>query len=277
VGAHLNAVGEAFFETIGLPLLVGRTVRLDDVHPDSEAVVVDEFFVKQFFPDGNPLGRRFGIGPKDSGRYEIVGVVANSRYNSMRNAAVPNFYMPYHPGGTVHFAIRTAMDASGMAEAVRRTIASVDPAVPLTEFHTQSGLIDRQLRPERLLSFVSAAFGLVALSLAAIGLGGLLAYFIARRTNEIGVRMALGASAIDVINLVLRDSMSIVLAGILLGLPCAYAIGRSLRSTLFRLEPLDPLTAVLSLAALLTVALAAAWVPARRAATINPLAALREE
>jgi predicted permease len=277
VGANLNSVGEEFFETMGIPLLAGRVVRSADVHPDSEAVVVDELFVKQFFPDANPLGRRFGMGPNDSGRYEIVGVAANSRYNSLRDAAVPNFYMPYHPGGTVHFVIRTAMDASAMAETVRRTIAAVDATVPLTEFHTQSGLIDRQLRTERLLSFVSAAFGLIALMLAAIGLGGLLAYFIARRTNEIGVRIALGASAVDVISLVLRDSMSIVLTGILLGLPCAYAIGRSLRSTLFRLEPLDPLTAALSLAALLTVALAAAWVPARRAATISPIAALREE
>ena len=277
VGAHLNSVGEAFFETMGIPLIAGRVVRVTDVHPDSEAVVVDELFVRQFFPDANPLGRRFGIGPKESGRYEIVGVVRNSRYNSMRNAAVPNFYMPYHPGGTVHFAIRTAADASAMAETVRRTIAAIDPAVPLTEFHTQAGLIDRLLRTERLLSFVSAAFGLVALTLAAIGLGGLLAYFIARRTNEIGVRMALGASAADVIRLVLRDSMSMVIAGLLLGAPVAYAMGRSLQATLFQLAPMDPSNAALALGVLVIVALAAAWVPARRAAAINPIAALREE
>jgi len=277
VGAHLNSVGEEFLETVGIPLMAGRMVRPGDVHPDSEAVVVDELFVKQFFPNGSPLGRRFGIGPKESRRFEIVGVAGNSRYNSLRNAPVPNFYVPYHPGGTVHFAIRTAVDATAMAESVRRTIAAVDPTVPLTEFHTQSGLIDRQLRTERLLSFVSAAFGLVALTLAAVGLAGLLAYLVARRTNEIGVRMALGAASGDVIRMVLHDSMSMVIAGLLLGIPCAYAMGRSLRATLFQLEPMDPLTAALSFGVLLSVALAAAWVPARRAATINPIAALREE
>ena len=125
-------------------------------------------------------------------------------------------------------------------------MASVDPAVPLTEFHTQTALIDRLLRTERLLGFVSGAFGLVALTLAAIGLGGLLAYAVARRTNEIGVRMALGAAAGDVIRMVLRDSLWMVGAGILIGLPCAYAIGRFLKTALFRLEPLDLRTAALS-------------------------------
>jgi len=277
VGANMNSVGEDYFQTLGIPLLAGRTLRADDIRPDSEAVVVDELFVKQFFPDGSPLDRRFGMGPTGNHRYVIVGVVGNTRYNSLRDEPVPNFYEPYRPGGTVHFAIRTTMDASGMADDVRRVIASVDPAVPVTEFHTQAGLIDRSLRTERLLSFVSAAFGLVALTLAAIGLAGLLAYLVARRSNEIGVRMALGAASGDVVRMVLRDSMSMVVTGILLGLPCAYAIGQSLRASLFRLEPLDPPTAVLSLLGLIAVALLAAWVPARRAATVNPIAALREE
>ena len=137
----------------------------------------------------------------------------------------PTVYEPYRPGGTIHFAIRTTMDSARLAEAVRKAVASVDPAVPLTEFHTQTALIDRMLRTERLLGFVSGAFGLVALTLAAIGLGGLLAYAVARRTNEIGVRMALGAAAGDVIRMVLRDSLWMVGTGILIGLPCAYAIG----------------------------------------------------
>ena len=174
-------------------------------------------------------------------------------------------------------ALCARKDSARLAEAVRKAVASVDPAVPLTEFHTQTGLIDRLLRTERLLGFVSGAFGLVALTLAAIGLGGLLAYAVARRTNEIGVRMALGAAAGDVIRMVLRDSLWMVGAGILIGLPCAYAIGRVLKTALFRLEPLDPRTAALSFFALLAVAIVAAWVPARRAARIDPMTALREE
>ena len=118
---------------------------------------------------------------------------------------------------------------------------------------------------------------MVALALAAIGLGGLLAYAVARRTSEIGVRMALGARAGDVIGMVLRESVLMVVVGILIGLPCAFAIGRTLRSALFRLEPLDPSTSALSVAALLAVALAAAWIPARRAASIDPILALKEE
>jgi ABC-type antimicrobial peptide transport system permease subunit len=133
------------------------------------------------------------------------------------------------------------------------------------------------LRTERLLGFVSGAFGLVALALATIGLGGLLAYAVARRTNEIGVRMALGAAAGDVIRMVLRDSLWMVGSGIFIGLPCSYAIGKVLKTALFRLEPLDLVTAALAFVALLAVALIATWVPARRAARIDPMTALREE
>lgn len=204
-------------------------------------------------------------------------MVGNSRYNSLRNDAVPAFYQPYRPGGTVHFAIRTTMEAAALAESVRKAVAAVDPAVPFTEFHTQTGLIDRMLRTERLLGFVSGAFGLVALTLAAIGLGGLLAYAVARRTNEIGVRMALGAAAGDVIKLVLRDSVWMVGGGILIGLPCAYAVANVLEAALFRLEPLDPATTALAFLTLLGVALTAAWLPAGRASRIDPTAALRQE
>jgi predicted permease len=274
---NLNTVGDGFFDTLRIPLLSGRILDRRDMGPDAEAVVVDEAFAKRFFQNENPLGRRFGLDPKDNNRYEIVGVVGSTLYNSMRRDPYPTVYQPYRPGGTIHFAIRSTMDTSRLAEAVRKAVASVDPAVPLTEFHTQTTLIDRLLRTERMLGFVSGAFGLVALTLAAIGLGGLLAYAVARRTNEIGVRIALGAAAGEVIRMVLRDSLWMVGAGILIGLPCAYAIARVLKTALFRLEPLDPRTAALSVFALLAVALVAAWVPARRAARIDPVIALREE
>lgn len=279
-GVHYNRVGTGLFETLRIPIVTGRAIDGRDIRPDAEAVVVDDLFARRFFPNENPVGRRFGYF-EENNRYEIVGVVRGSRYNSLRGDAAPTVYHPYLPGELkgwpIHFAIRSALDPARLAEAVRRAVASVDPAVPLTEFHTQTGLIDRLLRTERLLGFVSGAFGLVALTLAAIGLGGLLVYAVARRTNEIGVRMALGATAGDVVRTVLRDSLGMVGAGVLIGLPCAYAVAKLLKTALFGLEPMDPWTAVLSFFSLLVVALVAAWIPARRAARIDPMTALREE
>jgi predicted permease len=276
---NVNHVGGGFFDTLRIPLLTGRAIERRDIRPNAEAVVVDELFARRFFPNRNPVGRRFGYG-RESNTREIVGVVRDSRYRSLRSDHLPTVYEPDVPGqlrGPTHFAIRASMDSERLTEAVRRVIVSVDPAVPLTEFHTQTALIDRLLRTERLLSFLSGAFGLLALALAAIGLGGLLAYAVGRRTNEIGVRMALGAAASDVIRLVLRDSLWMVGSGILIGLPCAYALARVLRTALFQLEPFDPPTAALSLFTLVIVALVAAWLPARRAVRIDPMTALREE
>jgi predicted permease len=275
--ANLNFVGDGFFDTLRMPVVAGRTLERRDMDPDAQAVVVDAAFATRYYGNENPLGRRFGLDPKENNRYEIVGVVGNSQYNRMRGDAYPTIYQPFRPGGTVHFAIRTSMDSVRLTEAVRTAVAAVDPAVPLTEFHTQTGLIDRLLRTERLLGFVSAAFGLVALTLAAIGLGGLLSYAVARRTQEIGVRMAMGAVAGDVVRMVLRDSLGMVGVGILIGLPCAYAVARFLKTALFRLEPLDPVTGALSFLALVAVAVVAAWVPARRASGIDPATALREQ
>jgi predicted permease len=276
---HLNAVGEGFFETLGIPLLVGRTFAAADFAPDADAVIVDELFVRRFFPGEDPIGKRVGLGrnPAESSRYSIVGVVGNSRYNSMRNDLMPTFYQPFRARGTINFAIRSTMAAAPLADAVRKAVASVDPSVPVTEFHTQSALIDRTLRTERLLGLISAALGVIALTIAAIGLAGLLAYVVARRRAEIGLRVALGASARDVVRMVLADCGWLVGAGILLGVPCAYGVARLLRTSLFQLEPFDVPTTAAACAVLCAVALAAAWLPARRAAGIDPITALRQE
>jgi predicted permease len=274
-----NAIGDGFFETMQIPLLAGRVFAPGDLRAQSNPVIVDERFVKQFFPNVNPLGQRFGLGAK-APSYEIIGVVRNSLYNSLRSNPRPTVYEPLILGagsGRAHFVMRTAIDADHLASAVRAAVAAVDPAVPLTEFHTQTGLIDRMLRVERLLGMLSSAFGFVALILAAIGLAGLLSYAVSRRTNEIGIRMALGADRTDVIRMVITDSLWLVGAGILLGIPCAYGIGRALRTALFRLEPLDAGIAIVSLAVLTSIALLAAWIPARRASSIDPVRALQEE
>jgi predicted permease len=275
--ANLNSVGEGFFETMGIPLVTGRTIEARDIVPDATAVVVDKIFVERYFPNENPIGHRFGYG-NDSQRFEIVGVVGNSRYNMLRGDVYPTVYEPFVPGrGTVRFAIRATLDPATLADDVRRAVASVDPTVAVTDYYTQTALVNRAIRTERVLSVVAGAFAVIALMLAAIGLGGLLAYTVARRTNEIGVRVALGAAANDVVGLVLRDSLSMVVAGVVVGIPLAYTMARTLATWLFNVEPFDPLTLVTAAAILIAVGFVAAWLPARRAAQVDPLVALRAE
>jgi ABC-type antimicrobial peptide transport system permease subunit len=180
-------------------------------------------------------------------------------------------------GFNVNFAIRAAVDSRRLAGAIREAAAAIDPSVPVVEIKTQTALIDHLLLVDRLLSILSSAFSVVAVILSAIGLIGLLAYAVARRTGEIGIRMALGASQRDVVHLVLKDSLWLVGAGILAGLPGAFLVGRLLKHTLFNLRPTDPATAGLSLTILAMVAVTATWLPASRAARIDPMMAIREE
>jgi predicted permease len=275
VNLGIGSVG--LLETLRVPLLAGRALELRD-GPEAAVAVVDQRFAEVFFNGRNPVGEHFRMLGQS---LEVIGLAANARFLDLREETTPTVYVPFDPArflpGAIHFAIRAALASDPLAAEVRRVVASVDRAVPLTEFHTQAGLIDRELRSERLLAFLSGGFGLVALTLGAIGLGGLLAYAVARRTNEIGVRMALGAAPGDVIRMVLRDSFWMVGLGIVIGLPAAYGVARLLEASLFELEPIDPFSAGLALAALSLVALTAAGLPARRAARVNPLTALREE
>jgi hypothetical protein len=281
--------GPGFIEVLGLQFLAGRTLEPTEVTcafgqriggPPAAAicpVVVDQRFAEIFLPGENPVGQFFQAAGR---RYQVVGLVANARLSGLHTEARPTMYQQLDLFGMAfarHVAIRARIDSGALATAVQQAVARVDPAVPLTEFHTQSGLIDRLLRIERLLTLISSAFGLVALTLAAVGLAGLLAYAVASRTNEIGIRMALGASAKQVRRMVLADSIRMVGVGVLIGVPTAYAVGRYLETLLYGLKPLDPTTASLALAALIAIAAMAALFPARRAARVNPLTALREE
>jgi predicted permease len=277
----INSVGEGLFETIGVPLLAGRAFEAADLDENADAIIVNELFVQRFFPNQNPLGQRFGTDADHDDSDQIVGVVGNSLYNSLRQEMRPTAYRPFNPeersGVPTTFALRTAVDSGQVAAMVRSAAASIDSSIPVQEIRTQTALIDGLLRGERMLSALSTAFGTVSVCLTAIGLGGLLAYAVARRRNEIGVRMALGASSRDVVKMVLGDSLRLVSVGALIGLPCAYAIGRLLERMLYGLEPADPLTAVAALAVLAAVAALAAWLPASRAARIDPIAALRDD
>jgi len=279
-------------EVLGIPLLAGRTLEERDQcrfaprAPGSESggrppvcpVVVDQRFAEVFFQGEAPIGQHFEV-PQivPPSIYEVVGLVANARLGVLREEAAPTMYNVGTLGFFQHFAIRARIDSDALAAAVQQAVARIDPSVPLAEFHTQAALIDRQLRIERLLALVSRAFSVAALALAAVGLAGLLGYAVARRTNEIGIRMALGATGGDLRRMVLGDSLRMVGAGVLIGVPAAYAVGRFLESQLFGLEPMDPSTASLALVALLVIAAMASFLPAYRATRVNPLSALRDE
>ncbi len=277
----VNHVSDGLFDTLGIPLVAGRTFQPLDMRPKSDAVIVDERFAERYYPHASPIGQQFGTGPKPTEHYRIVGLVKNSRYNTLRETTAPVMFRPSNiatnPGFNVSFVIRAAVDTRQLTGAIRATLADVDPAVPIIEIKTQTALIDHLLLTERLLSILSSSFGVLALSLSAIGLVGLLAYTVARRTNEIGVRMALGASRTQVVNLVLKDSVRLVVIGLALGLPGAFFIGRLLKHTLFKLAAADPIAVAISLILLAAVAAAATWVPASRAARVDPMIALRDE
>jgi ABC-type antimicrobial peptide transport system permease subunit len=267
-------------ETLGLSLIAGRTLEPRDMHRGSNVVVVDELFAQRLFPGENPVGRHVSFGNGDANQQEVIGVVSSSLYDSLRRAVRPTVYRPWiaedWAGRTINVALRTSVDPRALFDAVRHTATTIDASVPVGQ-DTQTALIDRLLIAERLLSILSNAFAIVALILAGVGLAGLLVYSVTRRTNEIGVRMALGAAPRQVAKMVLGDSLWLVAAGIIAGLPSAYAVARLLRGRLFDLQPADPATAALALSTLLAVAALAAWLPARRASRIDPIAALREE
>jgi predicted permease len=281
VGVLVHRVGDGLIETLGLTLLTGRTLDARDMRTGSEAMVIDDLFAQRMFPNQNPIGRRVSFGQHDDNLHEVVGVVSSSRYNSLRRDRAPVVYWPWLPGESsgwdIHVALRTAIEPRGLYDSIRHAVAAVDANVPLEQMQTQTALIDELLHTERLLGILSNAFGIIALLLAGVGLAGLLVYSVTRRTNEIGIRIALGAAPGQVAAMVLGDSLWLVATGILVGLPCAYAVARLLGGMLFDLQPADPATAAISLSLLATVAALAAWLPARRAARIDPIAALREE
>jgi predicted permease len=277
----VNRVSDGFFETLGVPLVAGRTFAPGDMGKDSDAVIVDDLFVRRFYGGRNPIGEQFGTGPKPTNRYRIIGVVKNSRYYSLREASRPAMFLPSatasHPGWRVNFVLRAAIGTGQLSRAFRQVSTTIDPSVPVIAIETQTELIDALLRSERLLSIFSGAFGLLALVLSSIGLLGLLAYMVARRRNEIGVRMALGASRQRVAGMVVRDAFLLLVIGLAAGVPGAVFLGRMLKHTLFNLRPADPTIGLLALATMVVVAALSSWIPAMRAAHIDPMRTLRDE
>ncbi|HMD40085.1 MAG TPA: ABC transporter permease, partial [Candidatus Acidoferrum sp.] len=276
VETQMLAIGPDFFETMKIPLMSGRSLTTADAESTRAVAVVNREFVRRFVEHGQPLGLHFGgSDPKDP-QYEIVGVVGDTKYAGLRDHIDPTAYIPVKEGG-VHFALRTAMDPLSLAPSVRKVVSDLDNNVPVFDVRTQTERIERLLFKERMLARLASLFGLLALLLACLGIYGLLAYEVARRTREIGIRAALGAQRLDVLKLVGAQGLVLVLAGAVLGILGAIALTRPLQSLLFGVQPTDPVTFLAVSALLLIVGLAACYIPARRATKVDPMVALRYE
>jgi predicted permease len=272
-------VSAGFFETIGIPLVTGRLLSEADGPTAPHAVVVNRRFVREHLHGEDPIGRTFRDGRWTA---TIVGVVGDTKYGSVRDEAPPTAYMPYlqYVRGmpeSMTLEARVGGDVEAGLASVRQAALSVDAAVPPVRVGTEVGAIEKALFTERALALLSAAFGSLALLLAAVGLFGTLSYAVARRTGEIGVRMALGAQRQAVVRMVLRETLVITVFGLLAGLPLAWMGGRLMARQLFGVSPHDPATIAAVVVGILGVALVSGALPAARASRVNPMTALRDE
>lgn len=275
-------VGETFFSTMGIPIVRGRGLEAADAGDAPKAVVVNEAFVRSYASDQDPIGLAFRMWEAD---WTIVGVCRDAKYSDIREPVFPTAYFPYkqmfysrfratHLRGA-SIAARTTLPPLALADAVRQSLARLDPGVVVTAVTTQEDVRDRSIGRERLVAVLCGALGGVALLLSWIGLLGLMAYTVARRTGEIGVRMALGATRHDITRPILREALLLASAGIALGVPLSLALTRLVRNQLFGVTPADPLSLGAAVVALLFTAAAAAWIPARGAQRVEPTDALR--
>ncbi len=276
----VNTVAPNFLETMGIPLLFGRSLTPHDDERAPKVAVINQAMARKYFADDNPIGRRFGMGgPETSGQIEIIGVARDAKYTSLRREMSPTAYVPYLQDslGQANFSVRIAGDATALTSSIREAVREVDANLPLFDVKTQSQQTAESLAQERLFATLSSFFGLLALVLASIGLYGVMSYSVARRTSEIGIRMALGAEARDVTRMVMSETIRLVFTGIAIGLGAALAVTRLISSMLFGLAPTDPLTISLAVFVMIAVAALAGYLPARRASQVDPLAALKYE
>src|SRR6266700_279777 len=285
-------VGPNFFDTLHIPFLAGRGFNASDFvvsasnngpTPTSAptAVIVNQAFVEKYVGKENPLGKQFGqwagdVNSPASSGYEIIGVVRDAKYSDLRREIHAMMYTPQSFGGA-SFALRTAADPQAILPAIREVVAQVNTNLPLFDVKTESEQIGRLLFQERLVARLSGFFGLLALVLACVGLYGLLSYEVSRRTREIGIRRALGAQTGDVLRQVVKQGLLLALVGTAVGTGVAIGVTRYLKSMLYDVRADDPVTIVAVGALLVMVAMAACFIPARRATNVDPMVALRYE
>jgi predicted permease len=274
-----NRVGVQYFAALGLPVVMGRSFGPQDTPQSQQVAVVNETLARTLYPGASPIGRHFALGERQS--LEIVGVVKDAKYVSVREKARGMFYLDTEqekkPEAYDDLVVRVQGRPEALLTQLRAVIHDEDPNLAIAKVTTLGQKVDDSLRRERLLAQLAGFFGVLALLLASLGLYGVMAYAVARRTNEIGIRMALGAQPGNVLRMVLRESLVVVAVGLAAGIPAALACGRFVASQLYGLQANDGLTIGGASAVLLLVALLASFLPARRAALLDPLAALREE
>ncbi len=282
--ASNDQVGPGYFATLGIPLLLGRDVSERDNETTPRVAVVNETFAKFYFGNQDPIGRRFYMqeGGKFSSPFEIVGVARDNRGQGVRDAIRRRFYMaalqrPNSDLSDLSYEIRTSSADSAVLEPVRAAIREIDPNLPITDLSTMTALLEDSISDNVAVANLSSIFGGLALLLGAVGLYGVMSYAVAGRTREIGVRMALGARRADVLWMVLRESLVLVVAGVLVGIPAAVGAARALDSLLYNVGKLDAWSLLASVTLLGFVATLAGFIPARRATRVDPMVALRYE
>jgi predicted permease len=279
----IDAVSAGFFRTLKIPLLEGRDFTEADGSNAPKVAIVNEQFSRFFFPGGNPVGRHLAFGAGDVKLdIEIVGVARDSFHDNLREKVARFIYIPYlqdsHPGGGwLHYYVRAVGNPAALTGNIRQTVREVDSNVPLNEVETMKSAIAQSVYGDRMVAWLALAFGALAAGLAAMGLYGLVSYMVARRTSEIGLRMALGASPTAVLWLIFRQSLTLIATGVFLGLALALAATRFVSSMLYGLETTSPLIFASATLLLGTVAALATYFPARRATKVEPIVALRYE
>jgi predicted permease len=277
--AFMNALSPGYFKTMKIALLEGRDFTRADYKPDSNVAIVNRKFAEHFFKGASAVGKRIGSGsgPNTKLNVEIIGVVADSLYEGPREGVRRQVFVPHFGARSAVFYVRTTIPTSAAYSLVRNEVRQQDAALPVYAIKTLEGQLDETLLTDRLVALLSAGFGLLATLLASIGLYGVMAFVVARRKKELGIRLALGAQPGYVIWLVMREVLLLLAIGLAVGIPAAMLLGSYVSSQLYGIEARDPAIAVATTVLLALVSAAAGLIPAHRASRIDPILALRHE
>lgn len=274
---NLNIVDENYFRSLGVPLLAGREFGAGDTATSPRVAIINEAMARRFWPNDEAVGKRFSLSGGREPFYEVVGVVRTGKYRNLREAPIPYMYLPLSQNYRPRMTIFLRGNAEAIAPALRAAVQQIDRTLPLFDVRTLDEHLGRALAQERTNAWLVGGFALVALGLALVGLFGLLSYSVAQRKYEIGIRLALGAQKGDILRLVIGQGMALVASGAAIGLAGAMALNRLIASFLFEVSPYDPLTFALIVPLFAAIALLASYIPARRAMSVDPLLALRQE